>query len=315
MANRELTTKQDKEQEVNIPTRDFANKAFDLLPISQNTRNTYKRTIGSFIAYMQVTGLNQYTIANYRNILADHTEWSVSTKNAYLASAKRLAGVMYTQGLIPVDITKDISGKDIKGFKQDKKHKKDGLTESEVTRLGDYLNNLPKDDLEAIRLRAMVALLIYQGLRQIELARLDVTDLDLTRGKALILGKGRQDKEQISLHPHAVDALKRYLKAFNLKSGALFTSESNHARGSRLTTRSINRIISDLFRELGINNTVHATRHYFTTAMIKNYGGDLLAVTHYTRHKSLEMLTVYNDAINAEKDLPRYVSTFRGVTI
>jgi hypothetical protein len=49
--------------------------------------------------------------------------------------------------------------------------------------------------------------------------------------------------------------------------------------------------------------------------MIKGYKGDLLAVAHYTRHKSLEMLQVYNDAINAEQDLPRYIGVFNEVKL
>jgi hypothetical protein len=49
--------------------------------------------------------------------------------------------------------------------------------------------------------------------------------------------------------------------------------------------------------------------------MVKHYGGDLLTVAHYTRHRSLEMLQVYNDAINAEADLPRYYDAFKGVQV
>ena len=38
--------------------------------------------------------------------------------------------------------------------------------------------------------------------------------------------------------------------------------------------------------------------------------GDLLEVARYTRHKTLEMLTVYNDNIKQKADLPRYYKAF-----
>ena len=43
--------------------------------------------------------------------------------------------------------------------------------------------------------------------------------------------------------------------------------------------------------------------------------GDLLTVAHYTRHRNLEMLQVYNDQLNAEQDLPRYIEAFEGVKL
>jgi len=47
--------------------------------------------------------------------------------------------------------------------------------------------------------------------------------------------------------------------------------------------------------------------------LLKNYQGNLLRVAQYTRHKSLEMLQVYNDNIEMENDLPKYYKTFKGV--
>jgi len=71
--------------------------------------------------------------------------------------------------------------------------------------------------------------------------------------------------------------------------------------------------IKNVLKDLNIEKSVHGFRHYFTTALLKNYQGDLLRVAQYTRHRSLEMLQVYNDNIEMENDLPRYYKTFRGV--
>ena len=151
-------------------------------------------------------------------------------------------------------------------------------------------------------------------MRQVEVTRLDFSDIDLVAGTALILGKGRDDKEIVYLHPETTQALKDYLKTNKVKSGVLFPSQSNNSKNKRLTTRTIRGLVKNLLNKLDINKTTHGFRHYFTTTLIKTYKGDLLEVANYTRHRGLEMLQVYNDTIKHQADLPRYYSAFKGVS-
>lgn len=291
-----------------------AKRAFDLLPVSEITREDYKNRIGDFLEFIQINGLNRNTLLDYRKHLESRTDYSISTKNKYFTTAKRYAGILYNAKLLPLDLGKDISGKDLKGFKQSKKHKKDGVQDDEIAKIAEYFKSLP-DEPKTKRLKTIFSLLIYQGLRQVEIARLDVTDLDLRTNKAFVLGKGRDDKEPIALHPYTVEAIKDYLEAYKKRSGALFTSESHNRTGERLTTRSIRKIVKVVLDSLDIHNSTHGFRHYFTTNLIKNYKGDLLTVAHYTRHRNLEMLQVYNDQLNAEQDLPRYIEAFERVKL
>lgn len=166
---------------------------------------------------------------------------------------------------------------------------------------------------ESIRLKAILSLLALQGLRQVEVIRLDVKDIDLVGKTAQVLGKGRDDKEVINLHPQTVKAIKEYMDYCKIKDGALFVSNSGNSKNTRLTTRSIRNIVKELLDSLGIDKTTHGFRHYFTTTLIKTYKGDLTQVSRYTRHKSLEMLQVYNDMIITQRDLPRYYNAFSGV--
>jgi len=96
--------------------------------------------------------------------------------------------------------------------------------------------------------------------------------------------------------------------------GHLFISNSGNSKNNRLTTRSIRGIVKELLDSLEIDKTTHGFRHYFTTTLIKTYKGDLTQVSRYTRHKSLEMLQVYNDRIITQEDLPRYYRAFKGVS-
>lgn len=99
---------------------DEAIKAFDLLPVNETTRADYKARIGLYVDFINQHGLNRNTLLDYHRYLESRTDYSVSTKNKYFTSAKRYTGVLHTAGLLPVDITKDISGKDLKGFKDRK---------------------------------------------------------------------------------------------------------------------------------------------------------------------------------------------------
>jgi len=214
---------------------------------------------------------------------------------------------LHRQGLLPTDITHNV-----KSFKQDKKHKKDGLNEEEMQILSTRVSQLPKTP-DSMRLRAILSLLALQGLRQCEIVRLDFTDIDFVAKTAFIRGKGREDKELIDLHLETVQVLLEYTKTSNIADGALFASRSNNSRGSRLTTRALRGIVQAFLKELGIEKVVHGFRHYFTTTLVRSYKGDLLQVAKYTRHASLEMLQVYNDNIKNKDDLPRYYEAFRNI--
>ena len=88
-------------------------------------------------------------------------------------TAKRLLQIMFNAGIIPFDASKDITGRGIKGFNQSQKHKKFGLKSDEVFKICEHMQG--SSDL---RLKAILSLLIYQGLRLVELTRIDVEDFD-----------------------------------------------------------------------------------------------------------------------------------------
>ena len=282
-------------------------KVFDFLDVSEETRKDYKIRVALFIAFVKSKGININTYLDFKRELKSRTDLSVATKNKYLATARIFLKELNRLGYLPSDITQNV-----KLFSQNKKHKKEGLNDNEMSLLIDKmqgLNNSPQNT----RLKAILSLLALQGLRQVEITRLDVKDLDLVNNTAFVLGKGQDDKEAIYLHPYTAKALKDYIKANKVKDGALFTSQSNNSKNQRLTTRALRSIVKNVLLDLGIDKSTHGFRHYFTTTLIKNYQGDLLEVARYTRHKSLEMLTVYNDNIKRQADLPRYYEAFSGV--
>lgn len=280
---------------------------FRTMDIADNTREDYLRRLPVFLEYIKSNGLNINTYLDFKRYLGNLPYYSISTKNKYLTTARIFLKELNRIGKLPQDITQNI-----KCFRQNQKHKKDGITQEEMDRIMEVVAGMGINK-ESIRLKAILSLLALQGLRQVEVIRLDVKDIDLVGKTAQVLGKGRDDKEVINLHPQTVKAIKEYMDYCKIKDGALFVSNSGNSKNTRLTTRSIRNIVKELLDSLGIDKTTHGFRHYFTTTLIKTYKGDLTQVSRYTRHKSLEMLQVYNDRIITQRDLPRYYNAFSGV--
>lgn len=287
--------------------KDNAERVFDLLDVADATISDYKARIGMFLRFIEERSFNRNSYLDFKRHLSARTDWTVSTKNKYLTSAKRFLKELTRQGMLPTDITQNI-----KGFSQSKKHKKAGLNDEEMALLTGKMSQLSNTPSNS-RLKAILSLLALQGLRQIEIVRLNVADIDLIAKQAFIHGKGKDDKELVDLLPKTVRALKKHLKANKVKSGALFQSQSNNSLNKRLTTRGVRLIVKKVLNELNIEKSTHGFRHFFTTTLIKTYKGDLLEVAGYTRHRSIETLQIYFDRIKTEADLPRFYRTFNGV--
>ena len=277
------------------PTR-YSESIFDTLDIQPSTKSEYQKRILKFFRYMETQTITRDLLLAYKKYLRDDNTLGISSKNKYLTTARIALREMYRQGLTPIDLSVGVSS-----FQQNIKHKVNGLTEEEVVKICNYLKE-QDNSFKNARLRALVSLLLFQGLRQIEICRLDFNDIDLTSGTINVLGKGRNDKEHIHLHKTTIKALRSYSRASHAKYGPAFYSLNGRNKGQRLTTRGLRQIIQNLFNELGIEKTVHGSRHFFTTELIKHYKSDLTTVARFTRHNSLEMLTVYNDEITSEND-------------
>lgn len=278
---------------------------FDSLDITEDTKQDYLSRLPQFLGFVHRNGITRDLLLDYKKHLRSRADLSVSTKNKQLAVARITLRELFRQGVISVDLSQGV-----KSFEQVNRHKVTGLTNDEVVTLCDYLRNAD-DNFSVMRLRAIISLLLFQGLRTVEVCRLDIADIDIVNSTLLVLGKGRDDKEFIHLHPETTKALSAYLKASQVKDGHLFYSLLGKRRYERLTTRGLRLIVTNLFEQLGIDRTVHGLRHYFTTRLIDEYKSDLTTVAKYTRHRSLEMLNVYNDSIITKRDLPKYYATFR----
>ena len=283
-------------------------KVFRRLDVSPETRRDYESRIAEFYYLTQFHGLHEDSLLEYKRLLETDKSTSVSTKNKRLTVARLFLRELYRMGIISRDITAGV-----KNFKQSGLHKTTGLNDEDIKKIRLWFHDGQPLTRQRIRLYSLVMLLAYHGLRQIEVCRLRFEDIDFVAGTAMVQGKGQHDKQRVHLHKAVVNILQMYCAEYGISSGSLFFSVSNSSYGEPLTTRGLRRIVMALFDRLGIDNSVHGFRHYYTTALVKAYRGDLFRVMQFTRHKSLSMLEVYNDEVLHEEQYPFHDRIFAGV--
>jgi len=145
--------------------------------------------------------------------------------------------------------------------------------------------------------RAILELLYASGLRVSELVGLDVRAVNLGDGMLLVRGKGRKERV-VPFGSKAKLALNEYLPA--REKILRENKKSNHAavflnaRGERLTTRSVDRLLKRQMTLFGPNvkASPHSLRHAFATHLLSE-GADLRAIQEMLGHASLATTQKY----------------------
>lgn len=132
------------------------------------------------------------------------------------------------------------------------------------------------------------------GLRRNELRMIDLADVDLEAGTVSILGKGRTEKQRLTLPAATCRALATWLEARGDQPGAIFTSVSNHGKGQRMSGAAIYSVIRSLGRAAGVTTSPHRLRHRSITTACE-LEVDLGKVQRFSRHQSVEMIGRYRD--------------------
>ena len=76
----------------------------DSLDVSVNTRYEYKQRIKPFLLFVQSNGLSLNVLLEYKRRLAERGDYSVSTRNKYLATARVFMKECYRLGLVDRDV-------------------------------------------------------------------------------------------------------------------------------------------------------------------------------------------------------------------
>jgi site-specific recombinase XerD len=215
---------------------------------------------------------------------------SVST---YLTALRRFGQYLVAAGLLDENPTREVGGN-----RRPDAHSRAALRRDEVERL---LESLPADSLIDLRDRAMVALMLFAGLSEVELVRADIVDLEnqLMGWYLRVQGKGRTTKDQqVALEAPASQPLEEYLRARGVGARSpepLFTGHGRRGSGERMHTRSVRASVGGRLAAAGLKRpgiSAHSLTH--TAALLwLSRGLSIDEVRERMRHGTLETTMIY----------------------
>jgi integrase/recombinase XerC len=171
------------------------------------------------------------------------------------------------------------------------------LTEEEMNNFLDQLGKAAREGQPLLaRDRAILELLYASGLRVSELVGLDLRHVNFGEGMVLVRGKGRKERI-VPFGSKASQAITEYLAVREKILGETRTGSTAlflNARGRRLTTRSVDRLVKKYVRRFGPNVRVspHSLRHAFASHLLAE-GADLRAIQEMLGHESLATTQKY----------------------
>lgn len=145
---------------------------------------------------------------------------------------------------------------------------------------------------------AILRLLHDRGLRRGEVVGLDLAHVDMAENSLSILGKGRSERESVTIGRGTAETLRRWIEARGLEPGPLFVRLDTGANYTlcRLSGESVRKIVAEVGAKAGIDGSVapHSLRHQAVTDALDR-GVPIRDVQQFSRHKDLNTLQIYDD--------------------
>lgn len=157
--------------------------------------------------------------------------------------------------------------------------------------VGDLFDALPDARAEVI-----CSLMVQEGLRCLEVARLEVGDIDIDAGVLVVVGKGGHQR-MLPVSDETAYAVRRYLLELPATAGPLVRSYAHPTQG--LAPHYVSDLVRGWLREAGVKQRAldgvgaHSLRHTAATDVLRANGGNVVLVQQMLGHASLATTQVY----------------------
>ena len=256
--------------------------------VSEHTLEAYRSDLEQFSNFLRrergdeagLEGVDHLLIRRYMAFLhKSHKKSSIGRK---LASIRAFFKFLLRRGKVAKNPAELVS------TPKKEKHLPFHLTIDEVTALVEAPGGA---ELLTLRDRVILETLYSCGIRVSELTGLNVASLELDEGLVRVLGKGNKERI-VPLGSYARQAISAYfaLRGTPPADAPLLLN----ARGGRLTSRSVGRIVDKYILKLATVKKVspHTLRHTFATHLLEG-GADLRAIQELLGHASLSTTQKY----------------------
>jgi len=255
---------------------------------SPHTVKNYQIDLREFFAFIKQKAVSEVTYLDVRAFLAEMKSrgFSKSTMSRKLACVRSFFKFLARENVL---VANPASG--IATPKRDKRLPS-FLNDDEISKL---LEAPSKTTWEERRDKAILETLYSSGLRVSELVGLNHEDLDLNGGLVRVRGKGKKERI-VPVGRLALEAIQTYLQKRSPKpcNEAIKKPLYINRLGSRLTDRSIRRVILKYARRIALNKEIspHTLRHSFATHLLDR-GADLRSVQELLGHENLSTTQIY----------------------
>lgn len=276
------------------------------------TRRAYQGDLEDFCSFVGMSAAEEFRAVTRAHVLA----WRSQLEGRGLAGAtirRKLAALASLFDHL-LDSNAVAGGNPVQGVKRPKIETNEGKTPA----LGDHqakalLDSPDVTTLKGLRDRALLAVLLYHGLRREEAAQLRVSDIQERRGiKHLqIHGKGGKLR-YLPLHPTAAERIYAYLERSGHHQGdaqaPLFVPLRGRSTGTGITSNGIYAMVGSYAKAAGINVAglgVHGLRATAATNALE-HEADIAKVQAWLGHANISTTRIYDRRQLRPEDSPTF---------
>jgi len=278
------------------------------------TRRAYKIDVGEFMAFGGLHGPSELRSITRAHVIA----WRKDLEKRQLAAARRKLSAL--SALFDYLCERNaVAGNPVDGVKRPAANGNEGSTPA----LGDaqarkLLEAPPADTLKGIRDRAILATLLYHGMRREELCRLRVRDIQDRQGVKHFRVKGKRDKIRfIPVHAAAQRLVEEYLAMAGHaddSSGPVFRPVTNNRTGELDRPLDPGSIYTNIVQKYGLKTglrtegsklRVHSLRATAATNAL-THEADIAKVQEWLGHANVSTTRLYDRRKTRPEDSPTF---------
>jgi integrase/recombinase XerD len=285
---------------------------------SDKTKRAYKRDAAEFLGFIRSLGSTELRAVSRAHVIAWRATMESKTPNLAPATIRRKLSAL--SSLFNYLCERNaVVGNPVDGVKRPLANNNEGSTPALGDAQARHLLDAPRcDTLKGVRDRAILAALLYHGIRREELCLLRVRDMQSRQGVVHFRIKGKREKVRfVPVHPMSQRLIEEYLVLARHSSdvdGPLFRPVKNNRTGDldkHLDPGSIYRnVVLHYAKAIGLDTKViglcvHSLRATAATNAL-SHEADIAKVQEWLGHANVSTTRLYD----RRKSKPEHSPTF-----